>query len=103
MAAALYHLFGKTTVYLDRQDGRIFSGVLCVGRTLRFNPQETISVRIVTAFNRADEDSKTEIFLTQKDGKELRFGSLLSEKRRSFMAETLRRSLRGDRFKDRHR
>jgi len=90
-------LFGKEEVTLRGQEGRVFVGIGVLGWTRRFDIKAVSTVRLSTKNWRdsdGDAQSKCEIVLTQKNGREFRFGGSLQKERRHFLAVALHQVLK---------
>lgn len=87
---ALMTVCGKVVVSIRDADGVVFTGIGPIGWRRRFEPQQITTVRI-EAYRQTDNPSSMTIVL---DGaKKLRFGSMLTEPRRDFVANVLRQEL----------
>jgi hypothetical protein len=87
---------GRTEVKVDAQEGIIFTGVGPLGYRRRFMPSHVSDVRIEDSQWRdsdGDRQQKTNIIIETKEGKLIRFGSMLTSERRRFLAALLRKSL----------
>ncbi len=84
-------VFGRTEVRLGQSEGVVFSGISRLGRRKRFALADVTNV-IERTKRRRDSDgdvhSKTEIVI--EAGHEVRFGSGIPDKRRHWLAGTLR-------------
>ncbi|MFA6045765.1 MAG: hypothetical protein WC718_12345 [Phycisphaerales bacterium] len=90
MAGFFMCLWGRVEVRLRGDEGTIFSGIGPVGRTKRFNAGGVKHVAIENKQWRdsdGDRHSKTQIVLEAEEP--LRFGSMLPDNRRRFMAGML--------------
>jgi len=97
MAGTVFNcLWGKTEVCLDGETGKVFVGVGRLGYRRRFAVR---SVREVAFQEQVsyDSDSGTQrkkfIVLETREGKRLKFGSMMTEERRQFVAGALRQAL----------
>lgn len=89
--AALFTLCGAVRVTLDRDVLTVFTGVAGIGRTKTADWREVTAVRIVDSGARQND---TPMMAVEVDGPSpIRFGTLLSEERRNFLAATLHRML----------
>lgn len=87
---ALMTLFGKVVVRVSDIDSSVFTGVGPVGLRRRFDWQEVTAVRVERTFSGRGQPTMTIVL----DGPEkIRFGSMLSEPRRDFVANVLRHAL----------
>ena len=94
-AAALATLLGKVIVSVDGSDGRVFIGVGPVGWTRRFDWHKVTSVREAKS-TWTQNDRHVPLILI--DGETpLKFGSLLNEQRRRYVAAALRHLLASQR------
>jgi hypothetical protein len=87
---------GKTEVRADPQGGIVFTGIGPLGYRRRFMPSHVSDVRIENKQWRdsdGDRQQKTNIIIETKEGKLIRFGSMLSSERRRYLAALLRKSL----------
>jgi hypothetical protein len=91
-AMALTSLFGRTEVTLESRRGRVFTGVGPIGWKRNFEVSEVKDTRIEQKYNREGRDSFT-ILLETREGKQIKFGSLLTNERRQFMVGALRKTL----------
>lgn len=87
--AALFTLVGKVRVTLDRDVLTVFTGVGSIGRVKTIDWREVTAVRIVDSGARSNNQP---MMAVEVDGPSpIRFGTLLSEERRNFLAAVLRR------------
>lgn len=87
---------GRTEVRISNPEGVIFTGVGALGWRRRFATSEVKEVRVeARAWRDSDGDRqrKTYIVIETREGKQLKFGSMLTEERRKFVAGALRRAL----------
>jgi hypothetical protein len=87
---------GRTEVQADPTGGTVFTGVGPLGYRRRFMPSHVADVRIEDKQWRdsdGDRQQKTNIVIETKEGKLIRFGSMLSNERRRFLAAILRKFL----------
>lgn len=86
-------LWGRTEVRIEAGAGTIFTGVGSLGWRRRFDPASIrrITIQEVHGNNNARQEV---IVLETATGKRLRFGSLLTDERRAFLAEATRQVLR---------
>lgn len=87
-------LLGRTELVIGETEGEIFVGVGRFGWRARFDPRLVTKLRIVTE-RRGKGGNPTLLILEQSDGKQLKFGSLLTDERLQFVAAALRRKLFG--------
>jgi hypothetical protein len=91
-------LAGHTQVSLDGNEASIFTGVGSIGYRRRFDPQVVTDVRIDDQrWRDSDGDYRrtTCILIETAEGRKIKFGSMLAEERRRFIAASLRRALLG--------
>jgi hypothetical protein len=89
-------LAGRTEVRLGNADGSVFTGIGALGLRRRFVPSEVKDVRIDDRQwrdNDGDRRRRTCIVLETRPGKRIRFGTMLTEERRSFVAAAVRQKL----------
>jgi hypothetical protein len=91
-ATCLSSLFGRTEVKIENTRGTAFTGVGATGWKNRFDRSDVRDVQLNQTRNNQGRDSFA-ILITMKDGKELKFGSLLSPERRQFVLGALQRTL----------
>jgi hypothetical protein len=87
---------GRTEVKVDTQEGTVFTGVGPLGYRRRFMPSHVSDVRIEDKQWRdsdGDRQQKINIVIETKEGKLIRFGSMLTSERRRYLAALLRKSL----------
>jgi len=87
---------GRTEAQIDRSEGMIFTGFGPLGYRRRFQASRISDVRIEDRSWRdsdGDRQLKTCIVIETHEGKLIRFGSMLSEERRKFMAALLYRTM----------
>jgi hypothetical protein len=96
LGAAGTALFGKYEITLsaDRDIGKIFVGVGRIGWTRKFVPSQINVVHIVDEGRPGARGWRQEkIFLWTKTGETIKFGTILTAKRRAFLLYALERSL----------
>ena len=88
MGAFLMSIGGKTEVRLNHKTGKVFTGVWPLGYRRRFEVSSVFDVRIEAGRWRDSDgtNSKTYIIIETHGGKVIKFGSMLSEERRKFIA-----------------
>jgi hypothetical protein len=94
-AAFLGCLAGRTEVRIQGTEGVLFTGIGSLGLRKRFSTAEVKDVRIENRrWRDSDGDSrrKTQIVI-DTDQRPLKFGSALTEKRRSFVAGVVKHEL----------
>jgi len=87
---------GRTEVQADPTGGTVFTGVGPIGYRRRFMPSQVSDVRIEDKQWRdsdGDRQQKICIIIETREGKLIRFGSMLSNERRRFLAAVLRKFL----------
>jgi len=96
MGAFFLSVGGRTEVQADPTGGTVFTGVGPLGYRRRFMPSHVSDVRIEDKQWRdsdGDRQQKTNIIIETKEGKLIRFGSMLSSERRKFLTAVLRKFL----------
>jgi hypothetical protein len=96
IAAFLSSLVGQTELRVQGGDAALFTGFGPVGLRKHFKVSDVKSVRIEDKrWRDSDGDSRrnTHIIIEKQDGKPLKFGSMLSEERRKFLAGAVRKTL----------
>jgi len=96
IAAFLSTLAGRTEIRLREPEGVIFSGIGRFGLRKRFQFHDVKDVRVLNqSWRDSDGDMRrrTNVVLETMAGKEIKFGSMLTEERRRFVAGALRKSL----------
>lgn len=92
IATSLSAMFGRTEVRIGNSEGTLFSGIGPVGRRRRFDPKLVKEVRIEDTPSKNNTD-KTSIVIETREGKLIRFGSMLKDTRRKFVAAAVSRAL----------
>jgi hypothetical protein len=87
-------LAGRTEVRLGHSDAVVFSGVGSLGCRRRFNPRTVKVVRIADRQRHGNYRSKRQIVIESLDGEQIKFGTMLSDARRKFVAAAVRKELR---------
>jgi len=96
LVAFLSTLAGRTEIRFREPGGTIFSGIGPLGWSRRFQLAEVSDVRLLDQTWRdsdGDTRNKANILLETKDGKQIKFGSMLTPDRRKFITAALRKSL----------
>ena len=96
IGAFFLSIWGRTEVQAGPTGGTVFTGVGPLGYRRRFIPSHVSDVRIEDRLWRdsdGDRQQKTNIIIETKEGKLIRFGSMLSNERRRFLAALLRKFL----------
>ena len=91
-SAVLNCLFGRTEVVLEGTQSSVFSGVGRVGWRRRFEAPQITEIRLYQKRNSEGADTHG-ILLALRSGKEIKFGTMLTKERRSFMLQALRQRL----------
>ena len=89
-------LAGRTEVCVSDSQGVVLTGIGPLGWRRRFDVHSVKDVRIDDHHWRdsdGDRHSKTRIVIETREGKQIKFGTLLSEERRRFVAAVLRNAL----------
>jgi hypothetical protein len=92
----LSSLGGKCEVWVDGSQGVVFTGLGAVGFRKRFQIAEVKEIRVEQSqWNNTDgnRQKKANITIENKSGKKVKFGSMLTPERRSFLAAALRREV----------
>ena len=96
IGAFLSCIAGRTEVRINNPEGVVFTGIGTLGYRRRF---VTSAVKEVRVDDRSWRDSdggrqrKTVIVIETREGKQLKFGSMMTDERRKFVAGALRRVL----------
>jgi hypothetical protein len=96
LLALLSSIAGRTEVRMAGADGVVFSGIGSIGYRRRFDPQAVKDVRIDEKKWRdsdGDRQNKTNIVIETREGRLIKFGSMLREDRRKFVAGAVRKAL----------
>src|ERR1051326_5436527 len=88
------YLAGRTEVRIGHADAGVFSGVGPLGFRRRFDPRAVKEMRIDDKQWRGDSRSNARIVIELLDGKQIKFGTMLSDARRKFVAAAVRKALR---------
>jgi hypothetical protein len=87
-------LVGKTEVRIHNDQGTVFTGVGSVGLRRRFNPKAIKETRILNdEYNNGQP--KVRIVLETREGKLIKFGTMLREDRKKFVAGAVRHAVAG--------
>ncbi len=89
-SAALMTLCGRVSVRVNDDEGVVFTGIGSIGWRRRFNPREVSTVRIEPY---RTNNGATSMAIVLDGPHKLRFGTMLSEARRDFIANVLRLEL----------
>jgi hypothetical protein len=96
IGAFLSCVAGRTEVRVGNPEGVIFTGIGTLGWRRRFASSDVKEVRVEDrSWNDSDggRQRKTYIVVETREGKLLKFGSMMTEERRKFVAGALRRVL----------
>lgn len=89
-------LAGKTEITLQSSEGSIFNGIGWLGFRRRFRISSVRDLRMEAqtwTSNQGNRNRKTNIVMELTEGKPIKFGSGLTDERRTFVAAALRKSL----------
>jgi hypothetical protein len=86
-------LLGRTEVRITGTQGVLFTGIGAFGWRRRFDASQVKDVRIFQKHNREGSDTFS-ILIEVRDGKQIKFGSMLSNERRQFFLGALRQTVR---------
>ena len=88
-------IWGRTEVRVQKDEGVIFTGVGALGWRRRFDARSVkgVSIKASTWQNENRSQQRFCIVIETREGKRLKFGSLLSEERREFVEAVVRREL----------
>jgi|ERR1035437_10435636 hypothetical protein len=98
IGAFLSALGGRTEVRIRNAEGVVFVGIGTFGYRRRFDASAVKDVRIDDkqwSDNDGRRQRKTYIIIETREGKLVKFGSMLAEERRKFVAGTVRKVLWG--------
>ncbi len=96
LGALLSTIAGRTEVRLREPGGMIFSGIGRLGRKRRFDMADVAEVRVLDESWRdsdGDRRQKSSVVIETKSGKEIKFGWMLTDERKRFVAAALRKGL----------
>ena len=85
-------LLGRTEVRIANSKGIIFIGVGGLGWRRRFDASQIKAIKLHTSNNREGSNSVS-VMLETREGKQLKFGSLLTNERRQFILAALRKTI----------
>jgi hypothetical protein len=91
---ALVSLFGRTEIAIERGIGRLSTKVWGIGWTRKFEPEQLDEIDTLSEGGK-DDPPKEFVFLRQKSGKKIKFGSSLSDEQRAFLVYALRQVCKG--------
>jgi len=89
-------LAGRTEVQIGRGEASVFSGIGPLGYRRQFDPRSVKDVQIDDRQWRdsdGDRRRKTNIVIETGEGKRIKFGSMLTDERRKFVAAAVRRAI----------
>lgn len=96
LGAFLSALGGRTEVRISGSQGVVYTGIGALGWRRRFDPATVKDVRVEDRSWRdsdGDRRSKTSLVIETREGKLIRFGAMLKDERRKFVAVALRKGL----------
>jgi hypothetical protein len=101
IGAAMFGAFvstiaGRTEIRLRDPEGIIFTGIGALGRKRRFDMADVREVRVLDESWRdsdGDRRQRISVVIETKNGNEIKFGSMLTDERKEFVAGALRKSL----------
>lgn len=85
---------GKTEVQIQNDQGIVFTGIGSIGIRRRFNPGDIKEISVRNDLNNKGQQT-TFIVTETREGRLIKFGTLLREDRRNFLAAVLRRTIGG--------
>jgi hypothetical protein len=88
---AISGLFGRTEVRITNSQATVFTGIGALGWKRRFRPSHVKSCRVHQRHNSEGSDTFT-VLVETREGKEIKFGALLSNERRQFIVKALRKT-----------
>jgi hypothetical protein len=86
-------LFGRTEIRIGNSQGTLFVGIGPIGRRKRFDARDVKDVRLVDTPTR-NSSSNTNIVIETREGKQIKFGSMLKDERKRFVAAAVSRAVR---------
>lgn len=84
-------LFGRTEVKIANTRGAVFIGIIALGWYRRFDPSQVRDVRTNEVRNEGKETIT--ILIETREGKQIKFGSHITNERRQFIFGALRKTL----------
>lgn len=84
---------GRVAVRFTADAGSVFIGVGPIGWRRRFDPREVTAVKIGKSQWQSDGEPQPVVMIQSRGGHKLRFGSMLSDRRRAWLVWELRRVL----------
>jgi hypothetical protein len=88
----LSSLFGRTEVRIGNSQGTVFNGIGVLGWKSRFDPAQVKSVWMHRKHDNEGNNTFT-ILIEAPEGKQIKFGSLLTNERRQFVLAALRKTI----------
>jgi len=85
---------GKTEVQIQNDQGTVFTGIGPIGIRRRFNPGDIKEISVRNDQNNKGQQT-TFIVMETREGRLIKFGTLLREDRRIFLAAVIRRTIGG--------
>jgi len=85
-------LFGRTEARVTGTQGIVFTGVGALGWRRRFDASQVKDTRILQTTSSKGQDTFN-LLIETRDGKQIKFGSMLSNERRQFVLGALRKTL----------
>lgn len=86
-------LFGRTEVRIQNSEGVVLVGIGPIGWRRRFDAQAVKEVRVEDTYA-GNNGRKTNIVIETREGKLIKFGSMLRDERRKFVAAATSKALR---------
>jgi hypothetical protein len=85
-------LFGRTEVRINNANGVVFTGIGALGWRRRFDTMEVKNVRINES-RYSNGNESISIMIETREGKQIKFGSMLTNERRQFVLGALRKTV----------
>lgn len=85
-------LFGRTEVRVTGAQGTVFTGIGSLGWRRRFDASQVKDTRILQTTNSKGQDAFN-LLIETREGKQIKFGSMLSNERRQFVLGALQKTL----------
>jgi hypothetical protein len=85
-------LFGRTEVRIANSQGTVFTGIGALGWKRAFDATQVKTVRLHESRNN-NGTASVKLNIEMRDGKSIKFGSMLTNDRRQFMLAALRKAL----------
>ena len=86
------NLFGRTEVRIANSQGTVFTGIGALGWKRAFDTTQVKTVRLHESRNN-NGTASIKLNIELRDGKSIKFGSMLPDGRRQFMLAALRKTL----------